>query len=473
MAEWDRLFPSRVHNPACMLRKRTKAGYGVAELGLAGGELLLQLYLLEFYIRGAGLSPILAGMAIAIAIFWDAITDPLMGGIVDHTRTRFGRFAPWFLIGGLGFGLGLMALFNPPTGSSQAVLFIYLLFSYLFVNTGLTIIGVPHIAMGGVLSPDTHERTELYGWRLVFGTVGLFAGILSPLAAAALLDGDVATADGMADSRGLGSLIMGSVVILTAALTIVSTYRRSKSLPAPDGTFHWREFGFNLGRILSNRVFLPFFAAFILVAMGRTMNATLALPYYKDSLALPEAAVQGPILSVFTLCIVLSVPLWVALGRRFGKKWPAFGGMLVLGVMTVVAYPLFPQGSVAGPVLAAVIGGFAVGAIILVESLLTDIADEDFVRNGEDREGIYFGFWRMGQKIARSITIALTGLLLGWIGYEESLVQQSHATGRALAWLFGIGVGSLFIAASFVFLFTPIDRDRQEWIQAQKERLDG
>lgn len=456
-----------------MLRKRTKAGYGAAELGLAGGELLLQLYLLDFYIRGAGLSPVLAGLAIAMAIFWDAVTDPLMGGIVDRTRTRYGRFVPWFFIGGLGFGLGLMALFNPPVGSSQTLLFLYLLTSYLFVNTGLTIIGVPHIAMGGVLSPDTHERTELYGWRLVFGTVGLFAGILSPLVAAAWVGGDVTTASGMAASRGTGSLIMGGVVILTAGITIASTYRRSKSLPAPEGSFYWRDFVNNLGHILSNRVFIPFFAAFILVAMGRTMNATLALPYYKDSLGLAEAAVQGPILSVFTLCIVASVPLWVWLGRRYGKKRPAFGGLFSLGVMTMVAYPLFPEGSVAGPVLAAIIGGFSVGAIILVESLLTDIADEDFVRNGEDREGIYFGFWRMGQKIARSITIGLTGLCLSWIGYEESLAQQSHETDRALAWLFGLGVGGLFFAASFVFLMTPVNRQRQEWIQAEKERLNG
>jgi GPH family glycoside/pentoside/hexuronide:cation symporter len=205
--------------------------------------------------------------------------------------------------------------------------------------------------------------------------------------------------------------------------------------------------------------------------MGRTMNSTLALPYYKDSLKLPEAAIQGPILSVFTLCIVLSVPLWVWAGRRFGKKLPAFAGLFTLGVMTMVAYPLFPPGSVAGPVLAAIIGGFAVGAIILVESLLTDIADEDFIRNEEDREGIYFGFWRMGQKVARSITLALAGSLLGVIGYEEGLAVQTEATGRNLAYLFGFGVGGLFILASVVFLFTPVNKEKQEWIQRKKQAM--
>lgn len=448
-----------------------KAGYGAAEFGLAGGELLLQLYLLEYYIRGVGLSPMLAGIALAVAIFWDAITDPLMGGLVDRTRTRFGRFVPYLFLGGFIFGCGLMLLFNPPGADSQAILFLYLLVSYMIVNTGLTIIGVPHIAMGGVLSPNTHERTELYGWRLVFGTGGLFAGILSPLLAAEVLQADVSTGAGLEASRGLGSIYMGLAVILTAFITIAVTWRRSANLPAPADTFHWRDFLANLGRILRNPVFAPFFLAFILVAMGRSMNSTLALPYYKDSLDLPESAIQGPILSVFTLVIVLSVPAWVFLGRRYGKKRPAFWGLFVLGLMSMVAYPLFPEGSIAGPVMAAVIGGFAVGAIILVESLVTDIADEDFVRNGEDREGIYFGFWRMGQKVARSVTLGLTGLMLSAIGYEESLAQQSEGTDRALAWLFGLGVGSLFLAASFIFVRTPIDRERQEWIQMEKSRI--
>lgn len=454
------------------LTRRMKAGYGAAEFGLAGGELLLQLYLLEFYIRAVGLSPLLAGIALAIAILWDAVTDPVMGGLVDRTRTRWGRFAPYLFAGGLLFGGGIVLLFNPPAlGGGQFAAFLYLLFSYTLVNTGLTIIGVPHIALGGVLSPDTHERTELYGWRLVFGTFGLFAGILSPLIAASMLDLDVTNAAGLDGSRGLGSVLMGLAVVLTAGLTLAATLRRSMNLPAPPDSFNWRDFGANLRGILLNPVFAPFLIAFILVAMGRTMNATLALPYYKDSLDLSESAVQGPILSVFTLVIVLSVPAWVWLGRRFGKKFPAFAGMAVLGVMTMIAYPLFPAGSVAGPVVAAVIGGFAVGAIILVESLVTDIADEDFVRNGEDREGIYFGFWRMGQKLARSLTLGLTGLMLSAIGYEEALSEQSPETDRALALLFGLGVGGLFLVASLVFLRTPIDRRRQEWIQQEKKRI--
>lgn len=454
------------------LTKRMKAGYGAAEFGLAGAELLLQLYLLEYYVRGVGLNPWLAGAALALATLWDAVTDPVMGGIVDRTRSRFGRFVPYLLGGGFLFGFALVALFNAPASDSQVFLFLYLLFIYMVVNTGLTIIGVPHIALGGALSPDTHERTELYGWRLIFGTAGLFAGILAPLAAAKWLGVDVGNAAGIVTSRGWGSVLMGSAVVVTAVITVVAVYRRARDLAAGGEPFRWADLWHNFGRVLANKAFVPFFMAFLLVAMGRTLNATLALPYYKDGLRLKESAVQGPILSVFTLCIVLSVPMWVWLGRRFGKRDPAFWGLLVLGVMTVVAYPLFPEGSVMGPVGAAVLGGLAVGAIILVESLVTDIADADWVESGEEREGVYFGFWRMGQKVARSVTLGLTGLMLGLIGYEESLAVQTESTRRGLAYLFGFGVGGLFVAAALVFRLTPISRERQEQIQAKKVKME-
>jgi Na+/melibiose symporter-like transporter len=75
----------------------------------------------------------------------------------------------------------------------------------------------------------------------------------------------------------------------------------------------------------------------------------------------------------------------------------------------------------------------------------------------------------MGQKVARSVTLGLTGLILSAIGYEEAVHSQSPETQRALAWVFGFGVGSLFCLASFVFLRTPLDKKRQEKIQADKQ----
>ena len=63
---------------------QTRAGYSFASIGLSAIELMLQVYLLELYII-AGLEPSLAGLAIATAVIWDAVSDPAMGIFSDKT----------------------------------------------------------------------------------------------------------------------------------------------------------------------------------------------------------------------------------------------------------------------------------------------------------------------------------------------------------------------------------------------------
>ena len=56
---------------------------------------------LLYFTKALGLDPKLAGLAMAVATFWDAITDPVMGHITDNTRCRFGRRHPYMLLGGV------------------------------------------------------------------------------------------------------------------------------------------------------------------------------------------------------------------------------------------------------------------------------------------------------------------------------------------------------------------------------------
>ncbi len=447
------------------LRRYQRVSYGAAEFGLAGAELMLQLYLLEFYITVVGLSPALAGIALALAVLWDAVSDPIMGSICDHTQSRFGRFLPYMAGGGVLFVFGFVALFQPPVGMDASAAFFYLLGNYLIVNTAMTLIGVPHMAMAAAITRNPQEHTSLFGWRLIFGTFGLFAGILAPLAYMSTLGPPAPGQEMLGTSRSGGAILLTVVFALFLFGTLAAMFPlQSRRLEAPptmpnfqrkSGSASIRSFWKESRSLFTNRWFVPLFLAFLFVAAARAMNATLALPYYKVSLALEESVVQTQILSVFTLFIVLSVAIWQWLARRYGKKWPAFGGMLVLGLLTSVSYPLFPAGQVLGPIVVAVIGGVAVGAIILFESLVAEIARLGSASTGDNREGLAFGYWRMGQKIMRSLGLALTGLLLWWIGYEEGLTQQSEQTARRLAWVFGPGVGSLFIAAALVFSRMP------------------
>ena len=70
-------------NTVSMNRSR-QMGYGTADLGIAAVESIVQLYLLKFYSEGVGLSAAWVGIALAVAMIWDAKSDPLM---VGHFRS--------------------------------------------------------------------------------------------------------------------------------------------------------------------------------------------------------------------------------------------------------------------------------------------------------------------------------------------------------------------------------------------------
>merc|ERR1712178_609623 len=109
-----------------------------------------------------------------------------------------------------------------------------------------------------------------------------------------------------------------------------------------------------------------------------------------------------------------------------------------------ITYPFFPPGEVKYPLFMSVLGGFLVGAIVLLDSLVADIVDYDELKSGEHREGLYFGFWKMAIKASRGVSMAFTGTLLAAIGFQANQVQAPEVSER-IAYLFGPGVGSFFL----------------------------
>lgn len=451
-----------------ILPLRVRAGYGVAETGLAAVEVLIQVYLLKFYIETVGLETRLAGLALALAVIWDALTDPVMGKISDASHFRAGRRRVYILGGSLALALFFPLLFHPPALASMSGKFFFLLGSYVLVNTAMTISAVPHTAMGGELTPDPNERTELFGFRLLAGNVGFLAGTILPGLYIAYAGPDTsATA-----SRGWSAWVVGGLVFVSGAVTFFATRGRdlpaaaTEPSPARAAIFDPREILSALG----NRYFAILLAAYFVATIGRTMNASIALLYYEHFLALDEKTVALYVLAPFMAFISVSVALWVWISRRYGKKGPAIVGVAGLGLMTVLAYPNFEPGGLLGPIFAAFLGGLLVGAVILLDSLVGDIVDYDLLRTGRQREGLYFGFWRMSAKAARALGLALTSFALAHIGFRAGAVEQPAAVGDQLALLFGPGVGVFFLAGAAIFAFLPWSTARHDRIRALLER---
>lgn len=443
-----------------------KAGYGVADFGVTTGLLAVSLYLFDYYVDGVGMAPLWVGAAFALAMIWDAISDPLLGRICDRTRTRWGSFLPYMAGGTLFLPFTLWLIFHPPAVASPLILFLFLVLAYVLLTTAMTLVGVPHLAITGVLSSRSSDRSSLLAWRLVFGTVGLGFALAAPVIVSELRSLDLDTSSGRVESRQVASLWFAIGTALTLLITLLAIWRKAAAAPVEEAPWLHNGWRLDLLEAYRNPLFRPLFISFLFVSIGRSINAALALFYYRESLRLTEKQVLGPVLGLFTVSIILSPLLWTALSARFGKKWPGFGGLLFLGVLTTLAYPLFPPGFLIGPIVAAVVGGVAVGAIFLFESMVTDAVDEDQLGGKGRREGLYFGLWRMGQKLANSFGIFLASIALLLIGYDETVNHQADEVQRRLAWVFGPGVGIFFLLGVAAFAKSPLNFEREKELQA-------
>jgi GPH family glycoside/pentoside/hexuronide:cation symporter len=364
----------------------------------------------------------------------------------------------------------LIVIYNPPAMDDTTLKFLYLLMSYLALTTAMTVIGVPHIALGGDLSFDRNERTEIFGYRRLFTTAGLLVGTMLP-ALVLLTIGAESDPTGVARSRSITSVVLALPILLTAWITLRTTKGLDRA--APTSTKEHASTGHRLLSLLRsqlgalrNVVFLPLLLAFMVAGIGRALNASIALYYYEYRLGMSEPDTVLYVLLPFFIAILASVPLWVLVSRRAGKKWPAFWGILGLGILITVAYPVLPPDRLVWPLAVAVVGGFMAGAIILYESLVADVVDYDELRTGRNREGLYFGVWKMATKLSRAVGIAVAGLLLEVIGFQEGAAMQTEAVARNLGILFGPGVGAFFLLGTLLFAFMPLTDARHRRVQA-------
>jgi glycoside/pentoside/hexuronide:cation symporter, GPH family len=430
-------------SPQKLLTRPRRMGYGMAEIGITGSEVLVRIGLLIFYTNAVGLRSDLAGYAIALSVFWDAITDPIMGKLSDHLSIKGQRRRPFIALGSLLLSISLLALFYPPQIEGQAGKFIYLLLSYMFFNTSMTIIAVPHSAFAGDLTSNEEERTELFGWRLLFANLGLILGSAIPGIAIVIFAVKSSKADQFASI-----FIVGSIII-SAIATLIATRGRDKS-PAQDkpsnlldGIFH----------SIKQRNFQKLLLAYFVANIGLSLNSALALYYYNYSLELPESQTRL-IIAIFILVFSICIPLWIVKSKTTSKRLLIFWNILGLGVMTCFAYPLFPSGNSKWPLIAAIFGGIFIAVIVLLDVAVADEVDRD-IKGEPSAFGAYFGVWKMAGKVARAFALAASGQILHWIQFVPNTPQTEH-TAQMLRYLFGPGVGVFLIAAAFIIL-TYID----------------
>jgi GPH family glycoside/pentoside/hexuronide:cation symporter len=156
---------------------------------------------------------------------------------------------------------------------------------------------------------------------------------------------------------------------------------------------------------------------------------------------------SGPLIGLLALIVlgtsIVSQPFWVAFTKRFEKRTALAAGLLIGSVGFIGApwahvwWKVFPIQASTLPWTLGIfmfIAGVGNGAFMSIpNAMVSDAADLQEARTGKRDEGLYFGLYTFAYKVGASISLVLSGVVLGLIGFDASSPVQTEATKFHLA----------------------------------------
>ncbi len=416
------------------------------------------LLYLFFLTSEAGVRPALAGLVMWVARAVDAITDPLMGRISDLTPWKVGRRRGYFLIGALPFGVFFSLMWVTFPEASQATKFAYYAAVYVGVSLAMTCLSVPYLALIPEMATDYDERTSLNTYRGAAAVIGTLVAV-GMKALSDALGGDAA-------SWRTAGIVMGVWVVLPwFAVYAVSFERPGFRRPA--------QVGFAEGaRLLAGHRAYRLLCGFYIA--GRTavdLVGAMFLLYFTYWIG--RESDFAPALGLFLVVVVLVLPIWLRISRSSDKHTVFnIGAAWWIASMLIIyaAGPEWPRWSLF--VLAALAAiGYAV-ADLMPWAMLGEVVDEDEVRTGERREGVYVGFFMFLRKLGGATAVALVGFALELAGYrgDGSREEQSALALESIRVLTSLAPAAFLVVAIWVAMGYPLTRAAHQKVLAELER---
>ena len=155
------------------LKLSTKFAYGVGAVGESSVIWLFSTLAFFFYNQVIGLSGTLAGLAVLIATFFDAISDPLVGSISDNYKSKLGRRHPFMFAAPVPAMICIYFIFTPPDGITDIATFAWFTIFTILLRLSITLYTIPHLALGAELSDDYIERSNVMSFNNVFAYTGV------------------------------------------------------------------------------------------------------------------------------------------------------------------------------------------------------------------------------------------------------------------------------------------------------------
>ncbi len=272
----------------------------------------MNFYFIFFVVNVAGLPPVWAGLTYWVSRTVAALTDLLMGIISDKTSSRFGRRRVFLLAGAVPLGILFWLLWIIPS-QDKVTLFIYYMAIMVLFNVVFSVVTIPYNSLMPELTQNYDERTSISGYRMAFSFLG---NLVAAAGVAVIVDNIFPGRGEYPVSYPIMGIIFGAVTSIFILVTFLGTKERvhadaEKIL----GKGFWKELG-SLWQVREVRLMI---IMFVCNQIGADLFMATVIFFLKDVVKIPDD-ITSLIMGLPLVVAIISVPLWVFLGEKLGKK---------------------------------------------------------------------------------------------------------------------------------------------------------
>lgn len=436
---------------------RDKIGYAFGDFGCNMSFAFINNYLMLFYVTCMGIKAKHFAVIILIAKIFDAINDPIIGGICDSAKPgKDGKFKPWIKWASIPLLISSILLFIYAPTAPYGLKIAMCLGLYCVWSVAYTSVNVPYGSMQSVITTDSTHRSELSTWRSVgamFAQVPVM--ILLPLL----------VYDEQKNPRGKIFVIIVGVMGLIGFVAFILL--RKMTVERVEPTVHQNQ-KFNyfktLDSFFKNKHMMGVtISSVAYLALMMTVTSSMQyvfMCYFQNTKIISIATI------IAGLPVALGIVITKPLLKKFTKKqlctYPFIISAVASGIATFIKFK--------NPYVWIVFIGIAMfGAcfyLTLMWALVADCIDYQEEKTGRREEGSIYATYSLFRKIAQGLGAAVVALALGSTGYNEKLDAVSQAPGVAEKIYTATGallfIGSLICFVSMHFLYTLEDKKGDE-----------
>lgn len=411
----------------------TKFSFGLGALGKDLCYAMISYFLMIYFTDIVGMTPLFVGNLFLVARIWDAFNDPMMGFVVDNTRSKWGKFRPWILLGAVLNSIVMIFMFRNPAGMTGFSMYAYFSVMYILWGMTYTVIDIPYWSMLPSLSSTKEERDSMSVIPRIFASLAwLIMGAFAIKMVSMLGNGD--------DAKGYSLLAIGIAVVfvVTSVITVVFVKDRSCFEKTSDKKAERTTIKDAIHVIMANDQLKVFIGVVLCYNLVVQLAGGVAIYYFtyvtnnKDLYPIFTTAAQFAEIGALFLFPMLSKRLSKKQVFAIASFSPAVGlvGLVVSGffapqnvVIIAVCGVLYKLGS-----------GLTLGATTV---MLADVIDYGQVTLGSRNESIIASFQTLLVKTASAVSAWLIGVGLTIVGYVAN-TQQSASTIMGMRILMGV-----------------------------------